>query len=170
MTNACTTIGLPLPPINLSEELSLNPELLNITFTWQPPLGLVINDDLMYVISVNVSIQNLTNQYYEVITSNLSHSTEQENYLKFCMHGHLTYDNVTVVIRVSVSSKNKVGTGMEVHSEILLDSLCANANAEYTRTSESGKKKHDSSSLRPYPFNFLFVGQMKARNRPGWST
>ena len=130
-----------MPPINLSEELvSLNPELLNITFTWQPPLGLIINDDLMYVVSINVSIQNLTDQY-EVITSNLSYThdivfMEQENYFDLCMHSYLSYG--TVIISLDLSSKNKVGTGIGVHKEILLDSLCDNAQYTMPRTSESG--------------------------------
>lgn len=136
------TIGLPLPPINLSEELNLNPELLNVMFSWQPPLGLVIDDDLMYVVSINISIQNLTDQYIEVITSNLSYThdirfLDQENYLELCMHSYLSYD--TVVISIDISSKNKVGTGMVVHKDILLDSLCGHAQYTMPRTSKSGK-------------------------------
>ena len=143
MANICdyncvhVTIGLPLPPVNLSEELSLNPELLNIMFTWQPPLGLVINNDLTYVASINISVQNLTNEY-NVTTSNLSYThdiviMEKENYLELCMFGELI-----VVVHISLSSKNKVGTGTEVHREILLDSLCANAEYTMPHTSDSG--------------------------------
>ena len=109
-------------------------------FTWQPPLGLVINDDLMYVVSINVSIQNLTDQY-EVITSNLSYThdigfLEQENYLEPCMHSYLSHD--IVVISLELSCKNKVGIGIGVHKEVLLDSLCGNAQYTMPRTSESG--------------------------------
>ena len=128
-------IGLPLPPINLSEELSLKSELLNIMLTWQPPLGLVISKNLTYVISINVSVQNLTGDY-KVITCNLSYDIvfmhEQENYLDLCMHDD------TVVVHVSLSSKNKVGTGIAVHKELILDSLCADAEYTTTGTSNSG--------------------------------
>jgi hypothetical protein len=127
-----------LPPINLSKELSLTSELLNITLTWQPPLGLVINDNLEYVVSINITSQNLimTEEYeLEVITSNLRYThdiafVEQENYLELCMQDDLEISYDTTVVGISVSSTNKVGSGPEVYKEILLDSLCA--NVEYT--------------------------------------
>jgi hypothetical protein len=118
-------VGLPFPPISLSEELSLvmnYSALVNITFTWQPPLGLVIDDDLMYILNVNISILNLTEQF-EVITNNLSYTHEIEDINQLCM---FSYD-VQAVVHVSLSSKNKVGIGMEVHKEILLTSKCVNA-------------------------------------------
>ena len=133
--------GLPLPPINLSGELSLqNPELVSITFTWEPPLGLVIDDDLEYIVTISITVQNLTEEY-EVTTSNLNYTydivfVEQESYLELCMHGDLSYD--TAVVYISVSSKNKVGTGPETDKEILLDSLCANAEYIEPITSNSG--------------------------------
>ena len=106
-------------------------ELVTITLTWQPPLGLVIDNGLMYVISINVSIQNLTNQF-EVVTNNLSYShtmsheftMEKENNFQLCM---LSYNNIVIV---SLSSKNKVGIGRRIQKPILLDSLCT--NGEYT--------------------------------------
>ena len=134
-------IGLPLPPVNLSGEFSLqNPELLNIMLTWEPPLGLVISNNLEYVVSINITVQNMTEEF-EVITSNLNYThhivfMEQKSYLKLCMHGDLSYD--TAVVYISVSSKNKVGTGPEVDEEILLDSLCANAEYSEPITSNSG--------------------------------
>lgn len=120
--HACTiSIGLPFPPINLDEELSLvmNSGLVNITFTWQPPLGLVIDDDLMYIVSVNISILNLTD-HFEVITNNLSYTHEINQLCTF------SYETVQAVVHTSLSSKNKVGIGMEIHKEILLNSKCVN--------------------------------------------
>ena len=136
-----------MPPIHFHEELNLNlnTELLNITFTWQPPLGLVIDDDLMYVININVSIQNLTDDFQiEVITSNLSYTCEimfkereDFNISQICMLSScLSYDIVYVIVDISLSSKNKVGTGMEVYKEILLDLLCTSAIP--ITTSDSG--------------------------------
>ena len=133
-----------MPPINFHEELNLNSELLNITFIWQPPLGLVIDEDLMYVININVSIQNLTDQLqFEIITSNLSYTCEilfkeTFNISQLCMlSSYLPYDIVHVIVDISLSSKNKVGTGMEVYKEILLDLLCISTIIPIT-TSDAG--------------------------------
>ena len=139
--------GLPLPPINFHEELNLNSDFLNITFIWQPPLGLVIDDDLMYVININASIQNLTDQLQfpiEVVTSNLSYTTEivfkeTFNISQLCiLSSHLSYDIVhNIIVDISLSSKNKVGMGMEVYKEIVLDLLCPSTIIPIT-TSGSG--------------------------------
>ena len=136
--------GLPLPPISFHEDLNLNSELLNITFTWQPPLGLVIEDNLMYVININVSIHNLTDQLqFEIITSNPSYTREilfkkTFNISQLCMlSSYFPYDIVHVIVYVSLSSKNKVGTGIEVYKETLLDLLCTSTIIPIT-ASDSG--------------------------------
>lgn len=133
-----------MPPINFHEELNLNSELLNITFIWQPPLGLVIDEDLMYVININVSIQNLTDQLqFEIITSNPSYTHEilfkkTFNISQLCMlSSYFPYDIVHVIVYLSLSSKNKVGTGIEVYKETLLDLLCTSTIIPIT-TSDSG--------------------------------
>lgn len=85
---------------------------------------MIISEGISYVVNVNISFENFTNQFQDV-TSNLSYIY---NY-----HSHLDEsDSVELcdlhqpdqLLLVSIYSMNKVGRGSRVHKEVLLQSLC----------------------------------------------
>ena len=106
-------LGLPLPPTNLNKTLNL--EMLYIEFSWQPPLALVIDKNIFYILNISVYFLNHTD-YYEDMTNNLSYIhdlKEQEHHL--CSLSHLS---------ITIFSRNIVGVSEGIQREILLYSLC----------------------------------------------
>lgn len=105
--------GLPSPPTNLNKTVNL--EMSYVEFFWQPPLALVIDKNISYILNITVSFLNYTD-FYEVMTSNLSYThdlKEQEHHL--CSVSHLS---------ITIFSRNVVGLSKRMQTEILLYSLC----------------------------------------------
>ena len=88
-------------------------ESSNIYIFWQQPQGLLINSGITYIININVSLINFTEQIQDV-TSNLSYIyplVEQNHTVGFC---HIAN------VFVSVTSQNKVGIGGGITKEVSL--------------------------------------------------
>ena len=111
---------MPLPPTKLLIRGQLADNMSSVLFSWQPPLGLIINTSIIYYINFSISIQNFT---YDILdmTDNLTYvyyyDTEEQ-----C-------EDIILYVNVSVYAENRVGRGDETRKELLLnDNQCITPN------------------------------------------